>query len=333
MKKFLFLIFLLISVSFLSFAQESTKANMKTIDDIRDLYKEVNHFPLEPHYGVYISAANVNFEVRVNDKPVFVGYEFITNGMSPKGSYIPINNAISKSGIQTVEVLMNPAYNRETEQLEPSLKNAQVVVDVVRRVYDIVKSEYGEEEVLESFAAPVEKDETTKRTKSIYPERQEFSFSGTFEAAVPYNIKTLDNAEILMTTDPEELKTLTEELLITYNNVWSIYNDNDITNYIELIYEKEKRTAQALFFNEADSKKRMVDILTDGKIVKLGYDMMPIEDFKLRFYANGRIVTLVYDKVGEVGRNRSVLRSDGETRKDYYSLFYKPKGSDEFLMY
>ncbi len=333
MKKGLFLIFLLISVSFFSCAQESTIANLKTINDIRNLYKEVKHFPLEPHYGIYVSSSNVNFEIRVNDIPVFIGYEFITNDVSPKGSYLPINTTIFKTGIQNIEVRMHPAYNRDTEQLENSLKNAQVEIDVVKRNYDNVKSEYEEEEVLLSMAAPTEKDEDTKETTFIHPQRTEFKFSGTFEAFVPYNIKTLDNAQILVSADPEELKDLTAQLLTAYNNIWGIYNDNDINSYAELIYEKEKRTAQVLFFNDLDSKKRIGDILTNGKIVKSGYNMMPIEDFKLRFYANGRIVTLVYDKVGEVGRNRSVLRSDGETRKDYYSLFYKPKGSDEFLLY
>ncbi|WP_299444322.1 hypothetical protein [uncultured Aquimarina sp.] len=329
--KYIFFFTLFISLSL--FAQQEQENNMKTIEDISNIYKEVEHFPLEPNYGVYISSSNTNFEVRVNDIPVFIGYEFITNDVSPKGSYFPINLAISKSGIQTIEVRMFPSYNRETQQLEPSLKNAQVKVDVVKREYNTVKKEYSEEEVILNLASPTEKNEVSKKTKFIYPERTEYSFDGTFEALVPYGIKTLEKAQNLLTTDPEEIMELTEQLLISYNEMFEVYDQNNISEYADLIYNKEKRTAQQLFFTESDSKKRIGKLLTSGKIVKDGYEMMPFEDFKLRFYANGKIITLVYDKLGQVGRNKSVLRSSGESRKSYYSLFYRPVGSDEFILY
>ncbi len=117
MKKVVNLLVIIISLT--SCGQSNSKKNMKTIEDISNIYKEVEHFPLEPHYGIYISSSNTNFEIRVNDIPVFLGYEFITNDISPKGSYLPINLAISKSGIQTIEVRMYPSYNRQT-QVQPS---------------------------------------------------------------------------------------------------------------------------------------------------------------------------------------------------------------------
>ncbi|MFI8606072.1 hypothetical protein ACIGCP_16515 [Cellulophaga baltica] len=241
--------------------------------------------------------------------------------------------SISKSGIQTIEVRMYPSYNRETQELEPSLKNAQVTVDVVKREYNTVKETYSEEEVILHLAAPTEKNEVSKKTKFIYPELTEYIFDETFEALVPYDIKILEKAQNLITTDPEEIKKITEELLIAYNEIWQIYDQNKVSQYADLIYNKEKRTAQQLFFSESDSKKRVEQLLTSGRIVKEGYKMMPFEDFKLRFYANGKIVTLVYDEIGQVGRNKSVLRSKGDSRKSYYSLFYKPINSDEFILY
>jgi ASC-1-like (ASCH) protein len=327
--------FLVIIISLTSCGQSNSKKNMKTIEDISNLYKDVEHFPLEPHYGIYISSSNTNFEIRVNDISVFLGYEFITNDISPKGSYLPINLSISKSGIQTIEVRMYPSYNRETQELEPSLKNAQVTVDVVKREYNTVKETYSEEEVILHLAAPTEKNEVSKKTKFIYPELTEYIFDETFEALVPYDIEILEKAQNLITTDPEEIKKITEELLIAYNEIWQIYDQNKVSQYADLIYNKEKRTAQQLFFTEVDSKKRAKeDILENGKILEENYEMMPFEDFKLRFYSNGKIVTLVYDKLGQVGRNKSVLRAKGEGRKNsYYSLFYKPVGSDKFILY
>ncbi|WP_024480843.1 hypothetical protein [Cellulophaga baltica] len=151
---------------------------------------------------------------------------------------------------------------------------------------------------------------------------------------MPYDIKILEKAQNLITTDPEEIKKITEELLIAYNEIWQIYDQNKVSQYANLIYNKEKRAAQQLFFTEVDSKKRAKeDILENGKILEENYEMMPFEDFKLRFYSNGKIVTLVYDKLGPVGRNKSVLRSKGDSRKSYYSLFYKPTNSDEFILY
>lgn len=63
------------------------------------------------------------------------------------------------------------------------------------------------------------------------------------------------------------------------------------------------------------------------------YNMFKGARGELNFMINGKIVTLVYDKLGQVRRNKSVLRSTGESRKSYYSLFYRPVGSDEFILY
>ncbi|WP_282144226.1 hypothetical protein [Cellulophaga baltica] len=323
----------LLILSITSCAQDSTQINMKTLSDISNLYQEITHYPIEPHYGIYVSSSNTNFEVRINDIPVFLEYEFITNDISPKGSYFPINLAISKSGIQKIEVRMYPSYNRETQQLETSLNNAQVIIDVVKREYNTSKKEYGDEEVLLNLSSPIEKNKVSKKTKFIYPELKEYIFDANFEALVPYDIKILEKAQNLITTDPEEIKKITEELLIAYNEIWQIYDQNKVSQYADLIYNKEKRAAQQLFFSESDSKKRVEQLLTSGRIVKEGYKMMSFKNFKLRFYANGKIVTLVYDEIGQVGRNKSVLRSKGDSRKSYYSLFYKPINSDEFILY
>jgi archaellum component FlaC len=324
---------MLLILSITSCAQDSAQKNMKTLSDISNLYQEINHYPIEPHYGIYVSSSNTNFEVRINDIPVFLEYEFITNEISPKGSYIPINLAISKSGIQKIEVRMYPSYNRETQELEPSLKNAQVTVDVVKREYNTVKETYSEEEVLLNLSSPIEKNKVSKKTKFNYPELTEYIFDANFEALVPYNIEILEKSQSMLTTDLEKLKELTEQLLSKYYALSEVYDNNEISQYANLIYDKEKRTAQQLFFSESDSKKRVEQLLTSGRIVKEGYKMMSFKNFKLRFYANGKIVTLVYDEIGQVGRNKSVLRSKGDSRKSYYSLFYKPINSDEFILY
>ncbi|AIZ42779.1 hypothetical protein [Cellulophaga baltica] len=324
---------LLLILSITSCAQDNTQKNMKTLSDISNLYQEINHYPIEPHYGIYISSSNTNFEVRINDIPVFLEYEFITNDISPKGSYFPINLAISKSGIQKIEVRMYPSYNRKTQQLETSLNKAQVIIDVVKREYNTSKKEYGDEEVLLNLSSPIEKNKVSKKTKFNYPELTEYIFDANFEALVPYNIEILEKSQSMLTTDLEKLKELTEQLLSKYYALSEVYDNNEISQYANLIYDKEKRTAQQLFFSESDSKKRVEQLLTSGRIVKEGYKMMSFKNFKLRFYANGKIVTLVYDEIGQVGRNKSVLRSKGDSRKSYYSLFYKPINSDEFILY
>ena len=304
--------------------------------DMLNLHQTVTHHKNEPHYGMYIHASNTNFEVRVNDRIVFMNYDMITNGFAIPGAYFPINTKITNAGLQTIEVRMYPCWNRQTEQLEPQLKNARVKLDIVERSYNPKKDDWTGEEYVYSWEAPTAApEENDPMAYFLYPKRLEYIYKDTFLATVPYAINTLDNAINLYTTDSLKIKQLIAGLLPYYEKFKDIYQENNLDAYATLVYEKEKRLAQQFFFDAADSEKRWEKQLLEknGRLVENGYKMQAMEHYKLRFYGNGKLVTLVSTNLKKQGINKSALHAVGKRTTRIHALFYKPKGSKEYLLY
>ncbi len=308
----------------------------RTPQDIKNLYQKVEHFQEEPHYGMYIHASNTNFEIRVNDRVVHMNYSVITNETNYPGAYFPINTCIDASGLQTLEIRMYPCWNRKTRQLEPSLKNAYVKISIVKRLYNTRRVHWGDEEYIYFWETPIaQRDEKDPMKYFIYPEKLEYIHKDTFTAEVPYHIDELDNAVNLYTTDASEIQKLTERILPYYEALKQVYEENDTNIYATWVYEKEKRIAQQLYFNKEESEKRWgKDLLASNKeLVEKESKMQPLKNYKLRFYANGKLICLVSTNLKLTGLNNSALYSVGEKTTRFHALFYLPKGGTEFLLY
>lgn len=305
MKSLLLIFGLLLCVY--SCAQENKK-NMKTNQNIYNLSKDIKQFKDETKYQIVVASNQCSYEVLVNDLPVYQFFHEISGG--PAGDVRPINVAISKSGKQKLSIKMYPGYDTDTKKFKEFLgENAGVKVTI----------EKDEEEIYTISTPQIDKGQG--KIRFPFTERKYFEENFVFDANVPYNIASLENSEVLITKDTEKLKELTKEVVAKYNQIRNIYLNGSKDELADLYYEREKRFAQQMYLTSSEIRNRWdKEILfrTDPNISF--FDLKPIENYKLVFYGEGKIVTLL-----KINNNESSLWGGNKVKGEegfLYNVFF-----------
>lgn len=87
---------------------QNNNSNQKQAIKMDNLKK----FNYEPEYRLKISS-NLSYEIRVNDIPIAV-----RNNTGSQTIWFPINNTISKSGIQSIEINTFPTLKKTVLNLK-----------------------------------------------------------------------------------------------------------------------------------------------------------------------------------------------------------------------
>lgn len=276
-----------------------------------------------PRYGAYISSSNCSFEILINDIPVIKYND--DSGSSLPGSYFPLNEWITKKGNQKVTIKMSPGFNQNTNALHPELSpDSEIQVKIVKSV----KNQTGNPEEDE-----VRKYSTAKK-KRISNNTFEDAF--TFFADIPYYIETLDNAELLLTDDKDKLQLLEQQVLAKYDKVRDIYMKGSWSALAAIYYNREKRVAKQLYLLPDEIKSRWNnDYVFRTNTDITFFDLKPVEDYKMTFYADGKIVCLQ-----KINNEKSALWGGFKRKgKDtitttYITLYlYRPKGTKTLEVY
>lgn len=319
MKKY-FLLGLILSQS--AYAEKNTESviihqnNSITVQEIRN-------FEDGPRYGVYISSSNCSFEILINDIPVITHND--DSGSSLAGSYFPLNEWITKKGNQKVTIKMTPGFNQDTNTLNTELSpNSEIQLKIVKSV----KNQTGNSEENE-----VRKYSTAKK-KRINNTTLEDAF--TFFAEIPYYIETLENAEVLLTDDKDKLQVLEQEVLAKYNKIRDIYKTGSWSSLAAIYYNREKRVAKQLYLLPDEIKSRWNnDYVFRTNTDITFFDIKPVEDYKMTFYADGKIVCLQ-----KINNEKSALwggfkrKGKDNITTTYITLYlYRPKGTKSLEVY
>lgn len=326
-------LFLLTLLSYLTACGQQNKEIMKTNKDIYSIRKEIKHFDKEPHYGAYISTNNCSFDILINDNPVIKHKDSSGSGLS--GSYFPLNWDVTKNGLQTMTVRLSPGFNQNTGSLNPVLmNNSEVQITIVESFTNKDGSGWGDEKEVKVYKTP-QKEFQSKKV-ATYEGTTFFEDTFTFKADVPYEINTLENAEILYTKDKDKLKQLEKDVVAKYNQIRDIYLKGSKDDLANEYYEKEKRFAQQLYLSSEEIKDRWdndYQFRTDSNLEF--FDLKPIENYKMSFSGNGKLVCLE-----KINNEKSSLWG-GFKKKDkdivtttYITLYlYRPKGSTILKVY
>ncbi|MDM1555435.1 hypothetical protein PYS58_02105 [Chryseobacterium indologenes] len=319
MKKY-FLLGLILSQS--AYAEKNTESviihqnNPTTVQEIR--YLEDG-----PRYGAYISSSNCSFEILINDIPVIKHND--DSGSNLTGSYFPLNEWISKKGNQKITVKMTPGFNKDQNALDSMLSpNSEIQLKIVKSL----KNQTGNLEENE-----VRKYSTSKKKLGNSPSFQD---SFTFFAEVPYHIETLENAEVLLTDDQDKLQAIEKEVVDKYNKIRNIYMKGSWSALATIYYNREKRVAKQLYLLPDEIKSRWNSSYVFRTNTDITFfDLKPIENYKMTFYADGKIVCLQ-----DINTEKSALWGDFKRKgKDnatttYITLYlYRSKGGKELEVY
>ncbi|WP_299254513.1 hypothetical protein [uncultured Aquimarina sp.] len=298
-------------ITIISCGQSQQNKKMTTTEytqqDILELHKTVEHYEEETHYGVRVVAANCNFEILINDRKVF----FINSnkiGSVINGAYAPINYGILKSGMQQITVrMLPPVIDRKTEIKHPKLGNSQLNIEIVAD--DFMEGvSTGEYSVFE-WESPKEvkyvKAEGIDIPYFTQPNLPVYEHTDSFEVSVPYTIDGWSKSVNLLTNDTDELKALTEETVAIYEELRQNFQNKKRDKLANQLFNNERIMAQQIYHLEEDVKEQWNSYFEDYK--QDNFKMMPLENFRLVFYGNGKMVGL--EQIGPYNQWDSALFS------------------------
>lgn len=320
MKKYILLGLIL---PFSAYAEKKIKPKpVASSQNIPVTVQEIRYSDNDLRYGAYIYTSNCSFEVLINDIPVIKYND--DSGSSLAGSYFPLNEWMTKKGNQKITIRMTPGFNQDKNVLNTELSpNSGVQVKIVKSVID--KAGNSKEDEVRNYS--------TSKKKRVNSNAFEDTF--TFFAEIPYQIQTLDNAEVLLTTDKDKLQAIEQEVVAKYNKIRDVYMKGSWSTLANIYYNREKRVAQQLYLMPDEIKNRWNEYVFRTNTDITFFDLKPIEDYKMTFYGDGKIVCLQ-----KINNEKSALwggfkrKGKDNVTTTYITLYlYRPKGSKELEVY
>ena len=289
-----------------------------TIEEMIDsTLRFVQHYDYEPIYTAKIESS-ASFIIKTNDVPVAVYF-----GPATGVSTFHINKAILKSGMQEVNVEVYPEYTDKTIQKKALNNRIQLKLTIIKR-YKTKNLGMSEPEIVAIF----DLQEQLKRSGISLSSKEVYRDTLRFNAEVPYNLTGWAKSKDLTKIDREELK---ERMVAFYARHHSSYQDKDSNGIIRTEFKRTQETSQATY--ESKEKISTEKSFLDEFFSEIKYEMIPLENYEMQFFGNGRMVALIRTD----GRNKgtSALRYKaankwGAKRLSWIDLFlHIPEGSSE----
>ncbi|MDN3673503.1 hypothetical protein QWY99_10600 [Flavobacterium branchiarum] len=320
--------FFLLLINLIASCQNKPKVIMQNSEIteknvVNKLASEVKHFNNEPMYQLLITSNWCSSEIFINDIPVYTNFHEALD--SPT---VDINNFIFKSGIQKVTIKLYPLGKYQNENIDKFIAETGVKIEV--NEYDRIT-----EKDKKNIEYKTMKEEVHQHEEPVFVGvgKTYFEDSFTFNATVPYKVKGFENAQDLRKLDKEVLQ---RRILMEYNKIKDIYQNKDFDNIARASYESLRNQ----FISEYQDRKYINEVwmmLMD--VYKLpSFEMQPIENYRLMFFADGKLIALMQDSKDLRVRGNTSLwakfeRGNGVETLFCNSYFYIPNEETEFKIY
>ena len=278
----------------------------KTDVDIKNIYQKVKRSDYNPRYLVDYSSVDCTYKILINGVDAVIIVAPGTVG----GAVDPITPNILKSGKQKLKVIITPPRNQAWEPQEFLTSHSSLKFTISHGEFG--KDKMDDYEVVYEFESP-------KITKDDIPSLE---LDGEFYAEVPYVLEGWTNSK-----DLRKIPHIEEKVVAVYNQYRTILENKDTLAYADMMYKKELEVAKGLFWDrQKDSEERWDDLV---EVINAPGYYQPIENYELRFLADGKVVELRRND----GRNKGqtvIRRVDPNRIVRFQSLYlHMPKGSDQ----
>lgn len=248
----------------------------------------------QPIYTLKISVANP-YETYINDMPVEKDY-----GKGSANSELPINDFILKSGIQNIKVILMPEQGKLTVD---KLGIDYVDVKIYKYPHGLSNMSSDERILIKEFNLKECKESSIIRKES------------EFITKVPYEVKGWEKSISLLAENQENLK---GEVLAKYEELKTMLNNGDLATFLNSNKIRDEEVSISFYDNqetEEEDKSFM-----SNRVSKSRGKMEKIENYTMRFYGNGKTVSL------EGTNGKSILKGDDGKKIYYYMiLLHRPK--------
>lgn len=298
------------------------------LQQFNTLYKDVKHTDSAIYYKAYVDFGNCTVEYFINDVLIYrndICYDSENDLLTMEAVMsleIDINDFILHPGKQTWELRVHPPYLLDTD------KRLAALPEKSRMEFSIYS--YGK---AYKYLGETTLFETPLRVgsdgKEIFADagKPYISYTGTFDAEVPYTLTGWSESEDLTQIDPEELKTM---LVNEYESLGKLIQKGNMEQSLEKIFQSEKDRAQYRFYDKEKNSIRSEEIKAMWGNPE--QRVQPLENYEMIIGGNGRLVTLqCSDRFmwGEPALMSLYPQDGGETYRMFRLFFHMPKGSSE----
>ncbi|AMO20629.2 hypothetical protein [Flavobacterium columnare] len=295
---------------------------------VKEVMKKMKHFPQEKVYSLGYGSSYCFFEVFINDFPVFK--EFKTGAGN---SGFEINPYISKSGKQKVTYKMYPANKSEFGNYTILRDNSFIELDLVS--YDM-KNQGKDDVEYSKHKSPMKTNgDAYTPPKSALGGKDYYEGSFEIEVDVPFiHPMPYENARDLTKMDKKELEA---KVLQFYEKLKLIYNNKEVDNIARINFDATSNELCSLYLTEKEIEKKWKEIIES--VNSNDFKIQRIENYKLQFYGNGKLVSLISKSTEAHLRQNSALWAkytdeDGDLSGLKIIIYlYIPEGETEFKVY
>lgn len=248
-----------------------------------------------PIYELFIDARGCYFEILINDVPLYFHYE-----VGATAFRLPINGFIPKSGEQKISLKMI-----SVAEGKPFPQGAEVSLTI--DAYP--KGEPRERKTVLSYKT----QPFDVKNAGIFADQK------LFTANVPYELTDWTQGVDLSKEDEAALKKEIEKKYIEYTDA---FKNNNLAKYKELTKLRQENIFKSMYYTDEQKKqaeKSYISGISNDKV-----KLYPLENYKLVFYGNGRLVGL------QKAKEAPGIFINNQDEKDAfmeYILFYR-KSSD-----
>ncbi|MDY3548855.1 hypothetical protein PG291_09605 [Riemerella anatipestifer] len=155
---------------------------------------------------------------------------------------------------------------------------------------------------------------------------------------LPYELEGWSNGQDLRKWDQKELE---KKVVAYYKKLWDILNNGEDEKWIDITMKRISETS--VFYYESEKENQRAISENKKNIIKYcKHNMIPLEDYEMKIYAEGKIVTLVrkthtkefnnYSRLDIKGWSPLIRKGEKAGAADYGIKLYLPKNSDEFVI-
>ncbi|PDS24371.1 hypothetical protein B0A78_07015 [Flavobacterium columnare NBRC 100251 = ATCC 23463] len=290
-KKYL-IIFLMMSTLTCSQKKNNDNTNInktmnKSVNTIIDSFKE------KPYYHIKVKSSGVNFDIRINDLPIF---RFFGESGGTNIEY-PINTGILETGEQILTIKILPIKGKKmiapenTFTLEINKKSDAWTFDNKREIILIIP-----------------KMEVPKEGIPYW------EFKTKFNAEVPYQLSGWKNSKKL-----DQLPNIDKTIKDAYNKIKEAIEQKNNTNFALLTKRKTLEEAISLY----EKQEKSLNGFQEEKET-----ILPFTKCIIKFYGDGRLVRLE-DEDGESCLKGETKENGKSVIYNYPILFHIPQNSND----
>lgn len=282
------------------------KTNPSFVEKTKAMSKHIKEYEEELHYILEVKESyGCTYEVLVNGCLVLSNY---TSGVFTGN--IPINQAIIKSGVQKVEIVVTPAVDvnyGSKKSLDLSQSKFEFSI--------VYQNKVGESAYVYIYTLP--QYETSLAS---------FEDSIVFDVPKVYyehDVQNWDSSVYLQTEDRAKLQ---KEVKAIYTNIIELFNKGKTEDLASIAYKSQLDYHQYSYLKSSSYSNFLIDFWKNSYKIK---EIEPLKEYEMRFYASGHIVKLV--RIDKENYNKSpltlVTREGGGT--SFYEInLHRPKEGD-----